>query len=179
MGRVAADAIERLSQIMAVLDGGDTKACRLCNETLTHNIKQIEANTGASERAVCEAIADKINETALPQDKVTGESLRQRVKQHDGSKARIGSIGTNRKPTKEEVAAKKEEKRIFEANQLIFAHAIEPMKALTTCELSPKELYLLFPEYMIKYFKMIDGAVNFLTELKEVHDGDNNGRFQE
>ena len=65
------------------------------NQTLTHIVKQAEAQTGAGTATVPRALAEKINETAAPQDQVTAEGLRQRARETAGEKTRIRSNGPN------------------------------------------------------------------------------------
>lgn len=60
--------------------------CALCSETLTHIIKQAEVETGAGTATATRILAEKINETAAPADKVTSDSLRDRVRRTEGKK---------------------------------------------------------------------------------------------
>lgn len=45
--------------------------CSICTTTLTHIVKQAEAETGVGTATVARALAEKVNETALPADRVT------------------------------------------------------------------------------------------------------------
>ena len=53
--------------------------CALCNDTLTHIVKTIEAKTGGGTATVARMVADEINKTATPGDRVSGEKLRNRI----------------------------------------------------------------------------------------------------
>jgi len=60
-----------------------------------------EAQTGAGTATVTRALADDINQDALPQDIVSGNALRQKTLEISGEKSRICSNGTNKpKPKK-------------------------------------------------------------------------------
>ena len=77
----------------------------MCNETLTHLVKQAEAQTGAPMTTVCRAIAAEVNKDAAPNDVVTPRALRERVSQKTGEKNRIVSNGDNEpdpEPTEKE-----------------------------------------------------------------------------
>lgn len=60
--------------------------CSLCTTTLTHIVKQAEAETGVGTATVARALAEKINETALPADRVSSDQLRDRVRYQAGEK---------------------------------------------------------------------------------------------
>jgi len=81
MGRVSQETTEKLKAFVESLPAGDAKKkCAVCNEALTHIVKQAEAQTGAPTLTVCRAIADEINDGAAPADVVTGEQLQDRVR---------------------------------------------------------------------------------------------------
>jgi hypothetical protein len=97
MGRVSGKIIESVAKFLGSLPEDSRAKCMLCTRTLTHIVKQAEAYTGAGTTTVTDALAELHNKTAAPQDRITGNALRQRVLQHEGSKKRpIGSNGTNK-----------------------------------------------------------------------------------
>ena len=95
MAAVSTEAIRKLHEFIESLPEEARSKCSLCNQTLTHIVKQAEAQTGAGTRTVTRMLAEKINETAAPADQVTPEGLRQRALGTAGEKYRIGSNGTN------------------------------------------------------------------------------------
>lgn len=95
MGRVSAETIRRLNEFIDSLPEEARGKCALCNQTLTHIVMQAEAQIEAGKQTIVRALAEKINETAAPQDRVTPEALRQRVMEASGEKKRICSNGTN------------------------------------------------------------------------------------
>jgi hypothetical protein len=60
----------------------------LCRETLTHITKTAEAQTGAPTATVTRELAKEINKYAAPGDRVSGEALKHRVREHSGEKKR-------------------------------------------------------------------------------------------
>lgn len=98
MGRVSQETLDRLNAFIASLPSEAKKKCSLCNETLTHIVKQAEAQTGAGTRTVCRALADSHNEGAAPADVVSGDQLQDRVRQKEGLKMGIPHNSTTPKP---------------------------------------------------------------------------------
>ncbi|NCC04833.1 MAG: hypothetical protein EOM37_12530 [Proteobacteria bacterium] len=86
MSRITAERIQRLKTFMDSLPDEARSKCSLCTTTLTHIVKQAEAETGVGTATVARALAEKINETALPADRVSGEQLRDRVRYQAGEK---------------------------------------------------------------------------------------------
>jgi uncharacterized protein YoaH (UPF0181 family) len=86
MSRTATERIQRLKTFMDSLPDEARSKCSLCTTTLTHIVKQAEAETGVGTATVARALAEKINETALPADRVSGEQLRDRVRYQAGEK---------------------------------------------------------------------------------------------
>jgi len=86
MSRVSAESLEKLIAFIDSLGDECRNKCALCTETLTHITKTAEAQTGAGTATVTRVLADKINETAAPMDKVSGESLRGRVRQKENDR---------------------------------------------------------------------------------------------
>lgn len=99
MATVSAEAIRKLHEFIESLPEEARSKCSLCNQTLTHIVKQAEAQTGAGTRTVTRMLAEKINETAAPADQVTPEGLRQRARETAGEKDRTGSNGPNEPTT--------------------------------------------------------------------------------
>ena len=85
MGRVSQEQIDKLTAFLKTLPAEAKGKCALCNETLTHIVKQAEVQTGAGTATVTRVLADDINENAAPQDRVTPEQLRGRVQRNDGT----------------------------------------------------------------------------------------------
>lgn len=80
MPRVSHETIEKLNEFINLLAGDARSKCALCTETLTHIVKTAEAQTGAGTATVTRALAEKINETAAPGDRVSGGALQDRVR---------------------------------------------------------------------------------------------------
>lgn len=85
MSRVSSDTIEKLTAFIESLPTEAKSKCALCNETLTHIVKQAEAQTGAGTATVTSALANHLNEGAAPGDVVSGSKLRDRVRYAEGS----------------------------------------------------------------------------------------------
>lgn len=86
MGRVSKETIKKLNAFIESLPEEARSKCALCNETLTHIVKQAEAQTGAGTATVTKALSDKLNDGAAPGDKVSGDQLRDRVRRNEGLK---------------------------------------------------------------------------------------------
>jgi len=84
MGRVSQETIDRLAAFIESLPPEARGKCALCNETLTHIVKQAEVECGAGTATVAKVLAEKINEGAAPGDVVTAEALEKRVKRNEG-----------------------------------------------------------------------------------------------
>lgn len=80
MGRVNAETIEKLNDFINSLPEEAKGKCAICNKTLVHIVKQAEAQTGAGTATVTMILAEKINENALPEDKVTPKALSNKVR---------------------------------------------------------------------------------------------------
>lgn len=101
MARVSQETIEKLNAFIDSLPTDARNKCALCNETLIHLVKTAEVRTGAGTATVTKALADKINETAAPGDRVSGEKLQDRVRYNEGLK--MGNSQDNpTQPTKDE-----------------------------------------------------------------------------
>jgi len=96
MGRVSKETIEKLNEFICSLPEEARGKCALCNQTLVHIVKQAEAQTGAGTATVTKALADKINETAAPLDRVEASSLRDKVIYTEQVEKPISGIFTNR-----------------------------------------------------------------------------------
>ncbi len=86
MPRVRQESLDKLAEFIGSLPKDARNKCALCNETLTHLVKTAEVQTGAPTATVTRALANKINETAVPGDVVSGEALTQRVRYSEGLK---------------------------------------------------------------------------------------------
>lgn len=80
MGRIAPDTLNKLSAFIESLPEEVRRKCALCNETLVHIVKKIEAETGAGTDTVTRALSNKINEGAATVDRVTPRALESRVR---------------------------------------------------------------------------------------------------
>ena len=89
MSRVAKDVLKKLADFLDNLPSNVRGKCALCNETLTHIVKQAETQTGAPMATVTKAIADSHNETAASMDKVSGSVLQDRVRRNEGKKVKL------------------------------------------------------------------------------------------
>ena len=101
MPRVKQETINKLRDLINSLPDESRNKCALCNETLTHIVKQAEAQIGAGTATVTRVLAEEINKDAAPRDRVTGEQLRQRTRYNEDP-----SIWQNspNKPTEPETA---------------------------------------------------------------------------
>jgi len=80
MGRVSQESLDKLNAFLDSIPAEARGKCAMCTETLTHIVKTAEVESGAGTATVTRALADRINETAAPQDRVTGDQLRDRVR---------------------------------------------------------------------------------------------------
>lgn len=85
MARITQESLEKLNLFIDSLPAEARSKCALCNETLTHIVKTAEVETGAGTATVTRALAEKINQTAAPGDRVSGEQLRGRVRDREGT----------------------------------------------------------------------------------------------
>jgi hypothetical protein len=85
MARLSPETTKKLSIYINSLPPEIYKKCALCNETLTHFVKQAEAKSGAGTASVTRALAEKVNEGAPPADCVSPGALRQRVLNKEGA----------------------------------------------------------------------------------------------
>ena len=90
MGRVSSESIEKFHAFLDSLPEEARNKCALCNDTLTHIVKRGEVATGVGTATATRLLADRINETAAPQDRVEGNQLRNRVQYNEG-KAKCGN----------------------------------------------------------------------------------------
>ncbi|WP_028577710.1 hypothetical protein [Desulfomicrobium escambiense] len=86
MARITPEQLQRLQAFLDSLPDEAKSKCSICNTTLTHIVKQAEAETGVGTATVTRALAEKVNETALPADRVSGDQLRDRVRRSAGEK---------------------------------------------------------------------------------------------
>lgn len=86
MSRTTTERLQKLKTFMDSLPEEARSKCSLCTTTLTHIVKQAEAETGVGTATVARALAEKVNETALPADRVTEGQLRDRVRRSAGEK---------------------------------------------------------------------------------------------
>lgn len=86
MPKVKSETIILLNAFIDDLPTDARNKCALCNETLTHIVKQAEATTGAGTATVTRALAEKINDEAAPGDLVSPNALRNRVQYSEGLK---------------------------------------------------------------------------------------------
>ncbi len=168
MGRVRTSNIEKLNRLIEVFGDDAVQKCSLCTTTLTHLVKQCEVKANVPLATTANAIADKINETALPQDRVTGGQLRDRVRRHEG---KVIVAKHPNKPTHNTFYNSKEEQDAdIERNLRDYKHFFDPIEALSTCPISALELYQEVPGRQAHNFNNLQSAHDFLTELLEVHN---------
>lgn len=86
MARITQERLQKLKTFMDSLPEEARSKCSICTTTLTHIVKQAEAETGVGTATVARALAEKVNETALPADRVTEGQLRDRVRRSAGEK---------------------------------------------------------------------------------------------
>ena len=86
MPRVSEETLQKLQAFIDSLPAEARSKCALCNETLTHIVKTAEVETGAGTATVARVIADKLNEDAALQDRVSGGALQDRVRRNEGLK---------------------------------------------------------------------------------------------
>ena len=104
MPRVSSEQLKRLQAFFDTLPAEQKGKCALCNETLVHIVKQAEAETGVGTATAARVLAEKVNEAALPADRVTGGQLRDRVRRSAGEKE-SGRTAQIKKMTKAEKIA--------------------------------------------------------------------------
>ncbi len=80
MPRVKPETIEKLNAFFDTLPKEQLSKCSLCRETLTHICKTAEVETGAGTATTTRVLSEKINDSAAPGDRVSGENLRRRVR---------------------------------------------------------------------------------------------------
>ena len=86
MARPTSEQLRLLQAYFDTLSTDQKGKCALCNETLVHIVKQAEAETGVGTATAARVLAEKVNETALPADRVTAGQLRDRVRRSAGEK---------------------------------------------------------------------------------------------
>jgi hypothetical protein len=86
MARPTSEQLQRLQDFLDSLPSEARNKCSLCNTTLTHIVKMAEAEVGVGTATVTRVLAEKVNETALPADRVTEGQLRDRVRRSAGEK---------------------------------------------------------------------------------------------
>ena len=94
MARVSTETIKKLNEFIDSLPNDARNKCSLCNETLTHLVKMAEVQTGAGTATVTRALAERINETAAPGDRVSGKQLQDRARYYEGVD-KIGNSDNN------------------------------------------------------------------------------------
>jgi uncharacterized protein YoaH (UPF0181 family) len=104
MARITAEQLQLLQAFLDSLPDEARGKCSICNTTLTHIAKQAEAEVGVGTATVARVLAEKINETALPADRVTAGQLRDRVRRSAGEKE-SGRTAQIKKLTKAEKIA--------------------------------------------------------------------------
>ena len=104
MARITTEQLQRLQDFLDSLPDEASDKCSLCTTTLTHIAKQAEAETGVGTATVARVLAEKINETALPADRVTAGQLRDRIRRNAGEKE-FGRTAQIKKMTKAEKIA--------------------------------------------------------------------------
>ena len=104
MSRPTSEQLQLLKAFFDTLPSEAKSKCSLCNTTLTHIVKQAEAETGVGTATVARILAEKVNETALPADRVTEGQIRDRVRRSAGEKE-PGRTAQIKKMTKAEKIA--------------------------------------------------------------------------
>ena len=104
MPRVSEETINKLQEFIDSLPDYARNKCALCNETLTHIVKQAEAQTGAGTATVTRELAARIDEGAAPGGRPDGNRLRNRVQYSEN----IICGNSADKPEQKEVAPEKE-----------------------------------------------------------------------
>ena len=101
MGRVSQETISKLNDFIESLPQEARQKCALCNETLTHIVKQAEVQTGAGTATVTKVLSEKMNEGAAPGDQVNGNALRVKVQRQEGICTNRANKSSSPKPKKE------------------------------------------------------------------------------
>lgn len=84
MSKPTQDVIKKVIAFFDALPEETISKCTLCRDTLTHICTSAEVETGAGKATVTRELANKVNKNAAEHDKVTSESLRNRVRYHSG-----------------------------------------------------------------------------------------------
>jgi len=215
MSRVKQDVVDQVRELIALLPIEAKSKCALCNETLTHIVKQIEVQANAPMRTVCRELADQINETAAPGDRVSVDALQDRVRtKEDGWRpAKMADCQHNSAPTYTtqsdptsprmtpgtsppqhpepepepdyptfdpaldidrngqplQPRTKEQHHQEYKYLEPIMTHIVDPIKALTSCSISPDDLFSRTPDYLLRGFVGIDEAVLFLTSIQQLY----------
>jgi hypothetical protein len=85
MGRVSKENIKKIMEFIDLLPEEQVSKCSICRETLTHIVTSVQAKTGVGISTISKTLADKVNETAAPQDIVTPRAFEGRVRRNNGS----------------------------------------------------------------------------------------------
>ena len=158
MPRVSQETLDKLKVFIDSLPDEARNKCALCNETLTHIVKRAEVETGAGTATVTRELANRINETSAPGDRVSDQALKQKVMRHEGV------IGTNRTNNHQPATAQEPELFIATDDKEIIAKSKEIKKAI-------KEQSRAFKEAEKQEFKKID-ETPFQENERNVQIGD-------
>lgn len=100
MSRISRETLTKLNAFLDSLPSEAHSKCTMCNEALTHLVKQAEAQTGAGTATVTRMLSEKINEGAAPADLVKGRSLLDKVRNTEG-KRNIDNVKNKPEPKRE------------------------------------------------------------------------------
>lgn len=174
MARVTKEAKDKLKEYIDTLPDDVTNKCVLCNETLTHQVKQAEAETKAGLATVARALADKVNEGAAEGDKVNGKSLMFRVRNHEG-KRKVAN-GNNKPYTRFNETIKEAEKdstyEWTEHRTQDFSHCISDVISSTIKRSSAPEYDKMFTALQNIKNKPDFGMVSLMIEGRLKYWGD-------
>lgn len=103
MGRVAQKQREKINEALAQLPEEVTGKCSMCNMTLLHVVKSIEAKTGAGTATITRELARVVNAGKPAGDRVTSEQLRARATHLEKGREKTSrSVPICRNPTDSE-----------------------------------------------------------------------------
>jgi len=86
MPRVSPETLKKLTDFINSLSEDVKNKCSLCNTTLTDLVKKAEVQTGAGTATVTRVLAERINKTAAPGDRVSERSLVDKVRNVEGKR---------------------------------------------------------------------------------------------
>jgi hypothetical protein len=176
--KVTQETIDKLEAFIATLPTEAKNKCSLCNQALVHLVGKTMAETGAPQSTVCRCLADSINETAAPLDKVNGKKLKDKVDYH--TKGKKVKCGNSENKNQLKVITKKENQHgsyIVRHNPAIdcsLSNLFEPGEPATFEDKDGKTFHVLNTATLSKQYDKIKKLMNNATKAKTIKAKNNN-----